>query len=101
MKSARSARGSMDASIAAFPPDVQAMLEQIRATNPKGHPEILARPATAARPDSQYRAISDQGKLGTIPNKGEGALALAQTRCVLSSSQETKWTTSSSRRCQR
>jgi len=99
MKSARSARGSMDASIAAFPPDVQAMLEQIRTTNPKGHPEIPARSATAARPDSQYRAISDQGQHGTIPKKGEEARTLVQLRFVLSSSQETKWTTSSSRRC--
>jgi uncharacterized protein YdhG (YjbR/CyaY superfamily) len=32
MKSAQSALGSMDAYIAAFPPDVQAMLEQIRTT---------------------------------------------------------------------
>ena len=32
MQSAQSARGSVDAYIAAFPPDVQAMLEQIRTT---------------------------------------------------------------------
>jgi hypothetical protein len=99
MKSARSALGSMDAYIAAFPPDVQSMLEQIRTTIPEGRPEIPARPATAARPDSQYRAISDQGQHGTIRNKGEEALTLAQLCFVLSSSQETKWTTSSSRRC--
>src|SRR5690349_7622920 len=39
MKSAQSVVGSMDAYIAAFPPDVQAMLEQIRTTIREAAPD--------------------------------------------------------------
>jgi len=39
MKSAQSALGSMDAYIAAFPPDVQVMLEQIRTTIREAAPD--------------------------------------------------------------